>query len=322
MAVSLPRVGNAVQALNRQRLNELESRRLARTILDPEEVGGKYSPARQLTTTLGGVVRPITHQDLAAFKKAVAAMGRKARQGITAAEALSLSRPADVQRAREQIRYSMIARMQAGRLHFVTDSGPKSKVTRHHVNVEFVHYAAALAQPAKPFTAATWLVKESALKFECDCGHFRYFLRFVATAGGWVAGRAEHGFPKIKNPGLDGACCKHVTRVMTDIQQSAGVRQRIAKMIEEDRLRIDKPGKAKPKVFTVSQREAEAMLPKRARRIAIPKDAPRRAALVPKASASDINAALAAFAGKTDANSLAVMRALQALAAQGAGSRA
>ena len=319
---ALPRVGKAVQALNAQRQRELDSRRLASTILNPSEVGGKYSPARMLTTTLGGTVRPIQHQDLAAFAKAVKNLGDKARQGITASEALGLSRPADVQRAREQIRYSMIARMQAGKLHLVTDSGPQSKVARHHASVEAVQYASALAMPGTPLTAATWLVKQSALKFECDCEHFRYFLRFVATAGGWVAGRPEHGFPKLKNPGLDGAACKHLVRVMTDLQQSAGIRQRIATMIAEDRARIDRPGKARPTVFTVTQREAEAMLPKRTRTIRVPANAQRRATFAPTASQQDIALALKAYAGRTDATSQAIARALAALAVRGAGGRA
>lgn len=266
------------------------------------------------------MVRPIQPQDLAAFAKAVKNMG-KARQGITAAEALSLSRPADVQRAREQIRYSMIVRMQASKLHIVTDSGPQSRVTRHHVNVEAVQYTSVLALPGTPLSAATWLVKQSALKFKCDCEHFRYFLRFVATAGGWVAGRPEHGFPKLKNPGLDGACCKHVVRVMTDLQQSAGIRQRIATMIETDRARIDRPGKARPKAFNFNQREAESMLPKRARRISVPAAA-RHQSMPARASAADIRKAMAAYAGKTDAASLAIGRALSALLAQQGGAHA
>lgn len=315
---TLPRVGKAVQALNAQRQRELDSRRLAKTILNPTEVAGKYSPARMLATMLGGSVRPITSADLAAFAKSVKNLGDKARQGITASEALGLSRSADVQRAREQIRYSMIARMQAGKLHLVTDAGPQSKVTRHHVNVEAVQYASALAQPGTPLAAATWLVKQSALKFECDCEHYRYFLRFVATAGGWVAGRPEHGFPKLKNPGLDGACCKHAVRVMTDLQQSAGIRQRIAHMIAEDRARIDRPGKTRPKVHTITQREAEAMLPKRVRTIRVPANAQRRATLAPTASQQDIALALKTYAGRADANSQAIARALTALAAQGA----
>lgn len=313
---TLPRIGNAISALNRLRQNELESRRQARTILQPSEVAGKLSPSRMLTTRLGGAgARPITPADLVHFKREVEALGDKARQGLTAKEALGLSRSIDINRAKAEIRYSMPVRLQAGKVHLVTDSGPNSKVTRHHVNVEFALYSTALSRPGTPSQAAQWLMKESPLRFECDCQHFRYFLRFVATAGGWVAGRAEHGLPKLTNPTLDGACCKHLARVMTDVQMSVGMRQRVTQMVEADRARIDIPGKAKPRTFTITQADAERMLPKTARRIVIRSDQ-RRATLTPSPSSSDIRTAIAAFKGKTDPNSVAITRALAALAAQ------
>lgn len=310
--MSAPRVGNAVSALNAQRARELASRRQAKTILQPSEVSGGLSPARMLNTTLGGQMRPITAQDLAAFRASVANLGSMARQGLTAREALGLSRPADIDRAKADIRYSLPSRLHAGKVHFVTNSGPKSKVTRHHVNVEFTQYAAALARPGTPTQSAQWLCKESALRFECDCEHFRYFLRFVATAGGWIAGRAEHGMPKLTNPTLDGAACKHLARVLTDTQFSIGLRQRIAAMIDADRGRIDKPGKTKPKVFMVQQADAERMLPKNARRIVLP-SASRSAALLKSASTADVARAMKALEGRSDISSAAIVRALQNL---------
>jgi hypothetical protein len=316
--MAAPRIGHAASALNRLRLTELESRRQAKTILHPSEVSGGLSPARLLTTTLGGQVRPITPSDLAAFRASVAQLGAKARQGLTAGEALSLSREADIERARKEIRYSLPSRLQAGQVHFVTDSGPHSKVTRHHVNLEFSLFAAALARPGTPAQVALWLTKESPLRFECSCEHFRYFLRFVATAGGWVLGRPEHGMPKLTNPTLDGACCKHLVRVMTDIQSSVGLRQRVAQMVDAERSRVDRPGKAKPKVFTVRQAEAERILPKNARRIVVPGST--RAVAPPKpASRADIEAAMNAYSGRTDKNSAAISRALAALLAQSGG---
>ena len=310
--MNAPRIGNAVSSLNAQRARELESRRQATIILQPSEVAGKLSPARMLTTTLGGQVRRITAADLATFRKSVSALGDKARQGITAAEALSLSRPADIERAKAQIRYSLPSRLQAGKIHFVTNSGPQSKVTRHHVNVEFTQYAAALARPGTPTQSSQWLCKESALRFECDCEHFRYFLRFVATAGSWVAGRAEHGLPKLTNPTLDGAACKHLARVLIDTQYSVGLRQRIAQMVEADRGRIDKPGKTKPKIFMVSQEDAERMLPKNARRISFVRPEQRGIEL-PKLTTNQkqIAALMAKLQARPDITADALQRALK-----------
>ena len=97
--MNAPRIGNATSQLNQRRQNELDSRRQAKIILHPGEVAGKLSPARMLTTTLGGQVRPITAQDLAAFRASVTNLGNKARQGLTAREALGLSRSEDIDRA-------------------------------------------------------------------------------------------------------------------------------------------------------------------------------------------------------------------------------
>ena len=310
--MSIPRVGNATAALNRLLQDELASRRQASTILHPEEVAGRLSPARLLTTTLGGRVRPITPADLAAFRKSVAALGERAHAGITAAEALSLSTAVDIERAKREIRYAMPTRLQAGKVQFVTNSGPNSKVTRHFATVEFVGFASAVARPGTPTQAAMSLMKQGRLRFSCSCEHFRYVLRFVATAGGWVSGRAEHGMPKLTNPTLDGACCKHLVRVMTDIQLGAALRQRVAQMIEAERAHIDRPGKARPKAVIVRQADAERMQPKNARRIVVPTSA-RGATLPPPASAADIRQALAAFAGKGDVTSEAIARALTAL---------
>lgn len=278
--MNAPRVGNAQSALNKLRQAELDSRRRATTILSPGEVLAGVSPGRVLTTTLGGMLRPITPEDLPKFRASIAQLGTKARAGLTAAEALQLSRPADIERARTEITYSMPTRMQAGHVAFVTNTGPHSKVTRHFVNVEFSGFSAALARPGTASQCALWLVKESPLRFECSCPHWRYFLRYVATIGGWGAGRAEHGFPKIRNPGLVGVCCKHAARVLVDCTSSIGLRQRIAAMVQAERDRIDRPGKVKPKAFNIAQAEAERMLPESARRIVIQQRSvapPRRA---------------------------------------------
>jgi len=311
-----PRVGNATQAINRLRQAELDSRREAgRKILQPGEVAKGIAPSRVLLTTLGGKLRRISAHDLAAFRDSIRALGSRARQGITAAEALSLSRPQDIEKARAEIRYSLVARLHAGRVELVTNTGPESKHTRHFVTVEFARFTEGLAQPGTPSQVAAWLAKESPLKLECSCEHFRYRLRFVATAGGWVAGRAEHGFPKLTNPLLEGACCKHLVRALTDVQQSAGLRQRIAKMVEAERARIDRPGgRGKPQTFRVSQAEAERMLPKNARRITVIRPE-QRTGLPNAAPVADIEAALKSFERRRDKNGQAIARGLAALLA-------
>ena len=64
------------------------------------------------------------------------------------------------------------------------------------------------------------------------------------------------------------------------------------------------------------------MLPKRTRTIRVPANAPRRATFAPTPSQQDIALALKTYAGRPDANSQAIARALAALAAHGFGGRA
>ena len=85
------RIGNAQSQINERRQTELDSRRAATRFLQPHEVGAKLSAARLLTTTLGGPLRPITPVDLKIFKASVANLGGRARQGLTAEEALRAS---------------------------------------------------------------------------------------------------------------------------------------------------------------------------------------------------------------------------------------
>lgn len=307
------RIGNAQSAINRLRQNDLDRRRSATTILQPTAVQGSTSPARVLFTTLGGVARPITQQDLATFRASIAKVGTKLRQGITASEAINLSRPEDLERARKEIRYATPVLVRAGEVRFLSDSGPKSKVTRHHVTVQFVNYAAAVSRPATPLQSAAWLTSEGTLRFECSCEHFTFFLRFVATTGGFVAGRPESGYPKIRNPGLAGVACKHLIRVLTELQGSMMTRRAISRAIESDRLRLDRPGKSKPQEVRITQAEADRITSGRVRRITIIKPEQRGVHLPTPGTQQDVRRTLAALRKRSDIPAAAIAQVLQSL---------
>lgn len=302
MATQHPRVGNATQDLNRRRLDELETRRRARNLLHPDEVGGGLRPGRTLLTTLGGRPRPITPADLAVFRSNVAKMGPKAREGgISASEALALSLPSRINSTRAEIRYAMLTRLQAGRLDFVTDTGPRSRHTRHLQVVVFSQFAAALARPGTPIQAATWLVKDGLCKLSCSCEDWRFRYSYLATVGGWIESTPQTGYPDERNPMLDGCLCKHLGRVIFDLGASAGIRARIAKMIEAERERMDRPGKTKPRIISIGQAEAEAMLPKRVRRIVIKQ---RGIAPPVRATADEITRAMRELKARPDSGVL------------------
>lgn len=219
-------------------------------ILTEREVRGEWDASRVLMTTLGGAVRPITANDLAAFRQnmrmAQKAFNPRGGQGITARQVIDLAsgKPliytnaydlkqgyqSDIDKARSEITMCVPASAMNDTVRFITNAGPNSSVNRHYVTVKFMRWDEACAKVAaleKGDTAgvrriANWLRKQK-LAFDCDCERHRYFFRYVASIGGFAAGRKETGYPKIRNPHLNGCACKHVLRVMADIESSGAV---------------------------------------------------------------------------------------------------
>lgn len=212
-------------------------------ILSPDDILGKYNFKRELRTTLGGVIRPITDADLRDFQRNIKAAGKQYKRGITAQTVIDNSRPDDLRRGNAEIKFSVPLSHAAGRFQFATNAGPSSKVTRHYVTIEFMNYSAALGNP-RPSDKVAYYLTKSYLKFDCDCGRHRFWYRYISTIGGFNAGRDETGFPKIRNPQLIGVACKHVLRTMTAIQQPA-FRAFLMRAVEQDRERVGRAVKAK-----------------------------------------------------------------------------
>lgn len=223
----------------------------AANLLKPGEIAGEYSAARMLGTTLGGVLRPITSEDLKAFAKNVKAIGKKFSGGITPKDVISMSAQVDRQRANDEIRTAVPMAHKDGAMHFVTNAGPDSDVTRHHVYVEFLNYSSVVASPVKADQLVRQLY-EGKVRFRCDCGRFTFWYGYIATVGQFIYGDQQVNFPKIRNPHLTGVACKHSLRVMQQLS-SPIVRLRLVKMIEDGRK--DTPGK----VQIVAVKDARAI---------------------------------------------------------------
>jgi len=242
-------------------------------ILNPSDVRGQYDASRVLTTTLGGARRLLTHEDLAAFRRnmTLARQNFQGYSGITARQVIDLASSGplltklgdigDLGRAREQIKMAapVAATIPAASRHsldvrFLTDAGPDSKVARHTVIVRLHGYGEQLrvlaAAPLDPVDARTErartpkqaadALRRGYLAFDCDCERHRYFFRYVATIGGFNAGRDETGYPKVRNPGLKGVACKHVLRVMAELQSSASILNFIEKAMAKAQASIEK----------------------------------------------------------------------------------
>lgn len=225
-------------------------------ILNPEDVRGEYDAGRVLFNTLGGRARPLTYADLQAFRKNMRTVqNRLSGAGITAKQVLEFSkarplvsavdRSTDLSRSNQQIRvavpsFANVTRTQNGQAvldtRFITNAGPESKAARHHVHVRYLGFAQELralqATPSKDgekdkgatsLTAAVKRLRGGYLAFDCDCERHRFVYRYISTVGGFNAGRAESGYPKITNPKLYGVACKHVLRVMAEVNSSRNV---------------------------------------------------------------------------------------------------
>jgi len=243
-------------------------------ILTKNEVQGEWDASRVLHTTLGGGGN-ITADHLAAFRQNIRIAQNKFKgSGITARQVIDASSSrqlkyvhakdndgarSDLDKARSEITMAVPVSAMNGDVRFITNAGKDSKVTRHHVLVRFNAFADAvnklMASTVKdrkdPKQAANWLRKQK-LAFDCDCERHRYFLRYVSTIGGFNAGRPEHGYPKIRNPGLKGVACKHVLRVMAEIDTSGTVWSFLTKHMERLQASSDNTARTQLK-----QKEAE-----------------------------------------------------------------
>jgi len=218
---------------------DLARRQAARTILKPNEVSGEYDAGRLLTTSLRGAVRQITQDDLRAFQENVKNLKKKFVGGIKAQGVIDLALADDTERANSQIRMAVPASYRGNLFHFITNAGPGSEVSRHHVNVEFLDFEAAVGASSNDPRRIGKSVANGRLRFDCDCGRHTFWYRYIATIGKYNYGRAETGYPKIRNPRLVGVACKHALRVMQVILKDAAVHTKIAGQVLKAREVLD-----------------------------------------------------------------------------------
>ncbi len=262
--------GSAAEARARA-AEDRQERQAAPNILNPNEVRGDYDASRMLMTTLGGEVRPVTADDLAMFRHNARTAGQRFKGGITARQVIDLSLSVDRDRARRQITMAVPSaargvrssnrQVSALEVRFITNAGPDSDVSRHHVTVEFTGYQTAIASGAESVKRAAARLRKEGIRFDCDCGRHRYWYRYIATIGRYNAGRPETGYPKIRNPKLNGVACKHVLRVMSEIEGGSAVQSFLARAIEKGRQTEDGSGHIRQR-----QRDADRLAEKQANR--------------------------------------------------------
>ena len=239
-----------------------EAKREGSIILNQKDVlTGKWDASKVLFTTLGGQVRPIAADDLAAFRRNIATAQSKFTKGITAKQVIDWSLADDRKRAARQITMAVPVSSQNGIVRFITNAGPDSKVSRHHIIVEFLNYGAEASSGLTNPRKAALRLRKGPLKFECDCERHRYWYRYIATIGGYNAGRAETGYPKIRNPELYGIACKHILRVMSDIESGGAALGFLTRLM--DKAKSSDEAKA---ALRQKQADAEKVIKNQARK--------------------------------------------------------
>jgi len=315
----LPKLkGTVQQARTRAREDALERKAAGQhphsIILTPKDVQGDYDAHRLLTTTLGGRRRALTRDDLRTFRRNVDTVQRKYTGGIRARDVLDLSESIDRERANKEIRSCAPVSSSGGTVRFLTNSGPDSDVPHHHVTVEFPSFSAVVAgargREGDGGKQAAQQLRKERLKIECDCGRWRYWYRYMATIGKYNAGRDESGYPKIRNPNLKGVACKHIVRVMAEVEKSGTVLNFLTRMVDKARERDS----AKVQVQS-KQAEAEQAIAKRGRTRDVESSMRARQKAKEMAAARRKEAANKTAAKRATATSRQVERALKTLAA-------
>lgn len=192
--------------------------------LRPSDVSGEYDFERALTTTLGGRMREITADDLKIFAKNIKTLQQNYKGGITPQQVINLSLDIDIQRANRQITYAMPRARKGDIVYFIVDASGENGAVHHFVNVQFLGFDGVRLYPDKitPHKVKSQIVG-GGVRFECDCGRYKYWYRYLNTVAGTNLGRQETAFPKIRNPKLTGVACKHILRTMQWIKSPQGV---------------------------------------------------------------------------------------------------
>lgn len=216
------------------------------TFLRPSDIAGDYDFKRALQTTIGmpeGETRIITAEDMHAFAANIEQMKQAYKGGISVDQVISLSLQDDIDRANRQIHVAIPTRRNNDVVYFTTNASretierDKNAPRYHHVQVQFLAFNELVFHPDRVKTTTVQnRLSKGRVKFECDCGRFNFWFRYLNTVAGTVYGRKEGGFPKLRNPNMTGIACKHILRVMQYIKSPTG-RHYLSVALEKERTK-------------------------------------------------------------------------------------
>jgi len=154
-----------------------------------------------------------------------------ASRGVPVASLVAASRPIDVTRAK-LIANSTLYKFDGSILLFRAKASSDSQHQYHQAKIRLEDWEhEARAGTGDSYLPAAVKVTRGRVSFDCDCGRHQYWYRYLATIGGFALDPKEHAFPKIRNPKLQGCCCKHVLKTLAVLQMPF-VQNQIAKEMQ------------------------------------------------------------------------------------------
>ena len=232
MTPEVSRTPAQIRALLAQQRRDINLRRQsAKRTLSPAQIregirSGQISP--EMETAIGKKAdgSSFTVDDLKAFQKARTDTAKRfGKKGITIDQLIAASRPDDVKRAngtfipkKENGWRGNLARgaarlyqVRGDTLFFSVRASEESKKQLHQVKIRLQGWNDQLTNERANEKTAVKNALDGQIMIDCDCERHQFWYRYLAGVGGYaLTPPAEKDFPKVRNPDLTGACCKHV----------------------------------------------------------------------------------------------------------------
>lgn len=238
-----------------ERLRTAASKDTPESFLSPQKLEGRQGvsiPYRSLgmnpQTLVAayarlGIVGVLDHDNKvmtfspADLKQLVAHLGKRrhrfddSRQGIPFHQLLRSSTAKDKERAKE-VRSAIFYGRKGNVLYFQVSGHARP---HYRVQIRLEEWDRAVSS-AGPTLQAIQQVLRGRVSIECPCGRHQYWYRYLASIGNYAIEPKERDFPKIRNPALEGCCCKHVLKVLQVIRGSR-VTFLLARELDRERAR-------------------------------------------------------------------------------------
>lgn len=203
-------------------------------LLTPDLIKKHIASGQDLVLQYGkhGATKTYTAADLQHFARSIDKGKGKFAQKVRGVPLMALennSASADIKRS-QTVRNAMLYKTK-GNMLFFNVSGNSQKF--YQVRIRLEDWDSVLSEAYTNIHVAARKVAVGRISFDCQCGRHQYWYRYLAHIGGFaVEPPAEQDFPKIRNPGLKGCCCKHVLKVLR-VLKSISVQRFIVQELEK-----------------------------------------------------------------------------------------